>query len=266
MMDVYVCRRLQRHTLLMFLGMALCLCASSSAQVEANPGRPTVSTPATLTPLGYLQFESGILGAEVSGEFANRTGIEEVVKLTVAQRLEAIVQTEPLVLADLGPEGTSAVGDVSVGLQAVVLPGKKHRPAIAVSYFRRLYSSSAPDVDIGSSRQTALVLASFDWRKFHIDTNAIFAEQIQDQTHRAQYGQTFSVSHPAYGALGLTAELWHFTQPLLRSNAAGFLFAPTYTLKPNMVLDAGFNRGLTITSTRWQVFAGFTYLLPKKLW
>ena len=28
-------------------------------QPEANPGRPTVSTPATLTPVGYLQFESG---------------------------------------------------------------------------------------------------------------------------------------------------------------------------------------------------------------
>jgi len=25
---------------------------------EANPGRPTVSTPATLTPVGYLQFEN----------------------------------------------------------------------------------------------------------------------------------------------------------------------------------------------------------------
>jgi hypothetical protein len=31
---------------------------------EANPGRPTVSTPATLTPVGYLQFENGGLYAE----------------------------------------------------------------------------------------------------------------------------------------------------------------------------------------------------------
>src|SRR5882724_4331542 len=29
----------------------------------ANPGRPTVATPATLTPVGYLQFETGYLGA-----------------------------------------------------------------------------------------------------------------------------------------------------------------------------------------------------------
>jgi hypothetical protein len=32
-----------------------------------------------------------------------------------------------------------------------------------------------------------------------------------------------------------------------------------------VVLDAGFNRGLTSTSTRWEVFFGFTYLIPRKL-
>ena len=250
----------------MLLGLAFCLCPSIFAQVEANPGRPTVSTPATLTPVGYLQFESGVLGAEVSGEFANRTSIEEVVKLTVAQRLELLFQTEPLVLADAGPTGTSGAGDVSLGLQAVIFGGKEHRPTVSASYFRRLYSSPAPDLDIGSSRQTALILVSFDWGKLHVDTNAFIAEQIQDRIHRAQFGQTLSVSHPAYRFLGLTAEVWHFTQPLLKSNAAGFLFAPTYALKRNLVLDAGFNRGLTATSTRWEVFAGFTYLLPKKLW
>jgi hypothetical protein len=40
---------------------------SATAPVpEANPGRPTVSTPATLTPVGYLQFENGVLFAEHS--------------------------------------------------------------------------------------------------------------------------------------------------------------------------------------------------------
>jgi hypothetical protein len=33
---------------------------------EANPGRPAASTPATLTPVGYLQFETGVLGANYS--------------------------------------------------------------------------------------------------------------------------------------------------------------------------------------------------------
>ena len=266
MIIVHVIGRSSLQVLSMLSVLAFCLCPSTFAQVEANPGRPTVSTPATLTPVGYLQFESGVLGAEVSGEFANRTSIQEVVKLTVTQRFELLLQTEPLVLADVGPAGTSGAGDVSLGLQAIVLRGNEHRPTLSASYFHQLYSSPVPDLDIGSSREQALILLSFDWRKFHVDINGIVGEQVEDRIHRAQFGQTFSVSHPAYRSLGLTAEIWHFTQPLLKSNAAGFLFAPTYALKRNLVLDAGFNRGLTTTSTRWQVFAGFTYLLPKKLW
>ena len=58
------------------------------AQVEANPGRPTVSTPATLTPAGYVQFESGVLNALHSGEFSRRFGINEVVKFAPVERLQ----------------------------------------------------------------------------------------------------------------------------------------------------------------------------------
>src|ERR1700730_11900398 len=64
---------------------------------EANPARPTVSTPATLTPIGYLQFETGSLGATTSPEFGTRIGINQVTKLTIMPRLELFVQTEPYV-------------------------------------------------------------------------------------------------------------------------------------------------------------------------
>src|SRR5215467_11087683 len=103
------------------IAMAAILCMNMRAQstaapessaVEANPGRPTVSTPATLTPVGYFQFETGVLGAEKSGEFSNRTGIEEVVKLSVARRLELLVQTEPMVFSDLGDRTDSRPGEV----------------------------------------------------------------------------------------------------------------------------------------------------------
>ena len=62
----------------------LSLAASLAAQTgnepvpEANPARPTVSTPATLVPYGYLQFETGSLGATTSPEFGTRVGINQV--------------------------------------------------------------------------------------------------------------------------------------------------------------------------------------------
>jgi hypothetical protein len=67
---------------------------------EANPGRPTVSTPAKLTPVGYLQFENGTLFAEHSTEFSKRTGIGQVTKLSVLPRLELFLQSEPLAISE----------------------------------------------------------------------------------------------------------------------------------------------------------------------
>ena len=63
---------------------------------EANPGRPTVSTPATSTPIGYLQFETGAFGATDSPEFSTRISANEVVKLTVHPRVQLLLGFEPI--------------------------------------------------------------------------------------------------------------------------------------------------------------------------
>src|SRR5271170_4043600 len=108
---------------------------------EANPGRPTVSTPATLTPVGYLQFETGMLGATTSPEFGTRIGINQVTKLTVLPRLELLVLTEPYIHSSnsKGADKEIHPGEVFVGAQAILLPGDGALPTIAVSYIRRLY-------------------------------------------------------------------------------------------------------------------------------
>lgn len=239
--------------------------ATAAWAQEANPGRPTVSTPATLTPVGYLQFETGVLGAEHSPDLPNQISFNEVMKFSLNTRVELLLQTQPFAHSDLGPFRSNDPGDISAGLQAVLLPGTKKRPTVSVSYFRRVFGGTAPDLDIGSNRQSAIFLVSTDVVGFHVDTNAIFNEQIQDARHRAQFGQTLSISHGLPRNFGLGGELWHFTQPFQNGHAAGFLFGPTYTPRPNLVFDVGFNRGLTSTSTRWELFLGFTYLLPKKL-
>ena len=46
----------------------------------------------------------------------------------------------------------------------------------------------------------------------------------------------------------------------------GNLWAVTYAARKNLVFDAGFEKGLTGTSTHWEAFAGLTYLLPHRLW
>jgi hypothetical protein len=231
----------------------------------ANPGRPTVSTPATLTPVGYFQFETGYLGAWHSPGLSSQSSMNEVVKFTVAPRLELLVGYGPFAHSRFGSQSSNGKGGVALGLQGVLHRGEGARPTIALSYFRSVYGGETPDLDIGSSRNSVLVLGSADVKGFHYDTNFIFNEVTDTAARRAQFGQTLSVSHGIGGKFGLSGEIWHFTQPFLRGNAVGNLWALNYNARKNLVFDGGFNRGLTSTSTRWEVFAGFTYLLPHKV-
>jgi hypothetical protein len=232
---------------------------------EANPGRPTVSTPATLTPVGYLQFETGVLGALDSPEFSSRFSPNETIKFSVAPRLEFLVAGEPIAHYTSGGKTANSVADIFLGAQAVLIRGEDAKPIVAVSYFHRAYDGGAPELDFGSPINSFLVLASADVKGFHYDANAMLTELGQGTVRRAQFGQSLSISHPVKGKFTLSGELWHFTQPFLRGNAVGNLWAVGYAARKTLVFDAGFNRGLTGTSTRWEAFAGFTYLLPQRL-
>jgi hypothetical protein len=101
---------------------------------DANPARPTVSTPAPLTPAGYLQFETGSIGATTSPEFGTRIGINQVTKLTALPRLELLVLTEPYIHSSNSQCGDKEIhpGEVFVGAQAVLPAGDGTRPTIAV--------------------------------------------------------------------------------------------------------------------------------------
>jgi len=196
---------------------SLCLCITllsalarpAAAQSQppdepaANPARPTVSTPATLTPVGYFQFETGVLGATDSPEFSTRFGFNEVVKLSVASRLELLATGEPIAHYTVGANSANSVADVFVGAQVVVNAGEGATPTLAASYLHRAYDGGAPEVDFGSPTNSFLILASADVKGFHYDANAVFNELVQASVRRAQFGQTLSISHPIAGKFGL---------------------------------------------------------------
>ena len=184
-----------------FVG-TLCLLVARSLQAqtvaetvpEANPGRPTVSTPATLTPVGYLQFEDGLLYAARSPEFSTRTSLNQVTKLAVSSRLQALLLIEPLVHSHTdGSDAENHVGEVFLGVQGVLLPGERRRPTVSVSYIYRLYASPAPEIDIGTFHQSAIVLVSDDLLGFHFDLNGIASEQEDSGVRRAQSPSTSRV-------------------------------------------------------------------------
>jgi len=232
---------------------------------EANPGRPTVSTPATITPVGYMQFETGFLGATHSPEFSSRQSVNEIIKFSVSRRFELFAAAEPFAHYTADGQAANGTGEVFLGVQGIAYHGEGARPTVAVSYARRIYDGGVPELDFGSPRNSLLLLASADVLGFHYDANVMLNEVIDGTTHRAQFGQSLTISHPVSKKVAISGEIWHFTQPFLQSNAVGNLWALSYTARRNLVFDGGFNRGLTNTSTRWEVFVGFTYLLPHNL-
>jgi len=182
----------------------------------------------------------------------------------VAPRIELLAGFEPFAHSSSGTQSSNDKGGVSLGMQGVLHQGEGVRPTIAVSYFHSVYGGTAPDLDIGSPTNSVLILASADVKGFHYDANGFFNEVV-DTARRAQFGQSLSISHGIGGKFGLAGEIWHFTQPFLRGNAVGNLWAVNYNASKSLVFDGGFNRGLTSTSARWEVFAGFTYLLPHRV-
>ena len=274
---------------------------------SANPARPTVTNPATLPPVGYVQFEQGYLGSLESPETASQYGANQVIKLAVHPRLMFAVGYQPFAVStENGVAGSSRdAGAVQVGFQAVLFtptltappakspsdtaPGasdqaqKSPVPTVSFGYYHTVYGGTAPDIDLGSATNTALFLFSGDVGNFHYDTNFLVNEQDGDSNignhgiRRAQFAQTLSVNHSVFNpSFQVSVELYHFSQPLVDSTADGksvpranlfdLLIAPSYQVRPNLVVDGGFSHGFTSTSTRWQSFAGFTYLLPKRLW
>jgi len=124
--------------LLLMFGVFVPAATAQSGQGQtdepaANPARPTVSNPATLTRVGYLQFETGVLGATDSPEFSTRYGGNEVIKLAVSRRLEFVESSEPLV--HYTAEGITANGtaEVFLGAQVLLMPGEGAKPTLAVS-------------------------------------------------------------------------------------------------------------------------------------
>jgi hypothetical protein len=249
------------------LGGALVAAAQQPPAVSelANPGRPSVSSPATLTPVGYLQFQTGYLGAADSPDLSSQSSINEVLNLSVTPRVELIVNAQPYAHSRVEGQLTNEAGGVSLGIQGVIHHGQAVKPTIAVSYFRQIYGGNAPDLDIGSSTNNFLILASADVKGFHYDANLFFNEVVKDPVRRVQFGQSLSISHPLGKSFSVTGEIWNFSQPFLQSNAVGTLWALSYSVRKNLVVDGGFNRGLTSTSTQWEAFVGFTYLLPYKI-
>src|ERR1700751_3340852 len=131
------------------LGLGVALAATSqqppAVSLSANPGRPSISTPATLTPVGCLQFQVGYLGAAGSPEFSSQSSINAVVNFSVTSRVELLVSSQPYARSHVESQWTNEPGGVSLGIQGVIHRGEAaKRPPLPSAISTRFMAETRP--------------------------------------------------------------------------------------------------------------------------
>jgi hypothetical protein len=136
-------------------------------------------------------------------------------------------------------------------------------PSIAFSYAIKIPSASTED-DLGTGRvdHAFTFLASKDIAKLHVDFN--ITQFLVGQPNASGFDKNtqlnLAFSHVIRGGLQFTGELYGDTR--LNQTVPEFassLWALTYTIVPRLVIDGGFEAGLTSGGPHRHAFVGATY-------
>jgi hypothetical protein len=155
------------------------------------------------------------------------------------------------------------VGDNWLGPQIRIYKQTKRVPTLAFAYAAKIPSASS-DNGLGSGQvdHAFTFLASKDIAHIHFDFNVThFWLGRQGAPGFDQNDQlNLAFSHTIRGPLQFTGELYGNTES--NQSTPGFassLWALTYTVNPQLVIDGGFEAGLTSGGPHRHAFFGATY-------
>jgi len=269
-------RRVRRAARFRACVLALCACAlpdGASAQwmgrqtgcgadrIAATPNRPTVSNTAHVTQYGVLEVEYGWDRTwPEAGVRDTSTG--GMLKLGMLCDIELHwITTSFLSLVE--PAGTHrTIGDNWFGAQVRFHRQVKVLPSMALAYGVKVpTATTAAGIGSGYVDHALTFGASADAGATTVDFNltGLLAGRSGGGFDRNQQ-MALAVSHPIWRGLGFAAEAYGDTQLNAANQAfASSLGALTYTVKPRLVLDGGFETGLTAGGPHRHAFFGATY-------
>ena len=230
--------------------------------MAANPNRPTVANPADISQYGVLELEYGFDRVWPGGG-VRQTSAGGLLKFGMLCDVELRWNTTSFLLqTDLS--GThSGIGDNWLGPQVRVYKQTKLAPTLAFGYAVKIPSASSAD-GLGSGRvdHSFTLLVSKDIAKFHFDFNA--TEFLIGRPGESGFDKNqqlnLAFSHALRGKLQFTGEFYGDTE--LNSSTPRFvssLWALTYTVTPRLVIDGGFETGITSGGPHRHAFVGATY-------
>ena len=230
--------------------------------IAAHPNRPTVANPADITQYGVLELEYG--WDRLWPEWGiDQTSAGGLLKLGMLCDVEMRWNTTSF-LSQTDPSGTHrSSGDNWLGPQIRIYRQTTRVPTLAFSYAMKIPSARSDD-GLGTGRvdHAFTFLASKDIKRFHFDFNVSKFLIGRPDTSGLDKNQQVNLafSHVIHDGLEITGEVYGDTR--LNQMTPGFVSSPwalTYTVLPRLVIDGGFEVGLTSGGPHRHAFVGATY-------
>ena len=233
-----------------------------SDSIRANPNRPTVANPADITQYGVLELESGWDRSWPRPDSV-QSSVGELLKFGLLCDVE-LRWNSTVLLSQTDVTGTRrSFGDNWLGPQVRIYRQTKRVPTLAFSYAIKIPSANEQKgLGTGQTDHSFTFLASKEILSFHLDFNV--THFLVGRSIRNGFDQNdqlnLAFSRPIRGGLQFTGEIYGETQ--LTRTMPGFassLWALTFQITPRLVVDGGFEGGLSSGGPQRRVFAGVTY-------
>jgi hypothetical protein len=232
-----------------------------------NPGRPTLTDPASLTAPGWLEAEIGLQRA-LKGDLQLQTPL--TLKLTAPdRRLEYRLATSGYTW-QRDPDGghTDGLGDTFVSLHYLVTQQGAGSWDTAIRGTVKLPTASARrGLGTGRPDYGLLALASRDLSpSLHVDANLAYTALSRSATS----GQGAQLFASASATLPLRRSRWAYTNEIAWQSASQdqrlqltTMHGLSYAARPWDVRDVAVNVGLSSGTPACQVLFGRTFLLSR---
>ena len=229
----------------------------------ANPNRPTVADPADITQYGVLELEYG-WDRVWPQDGVRQTSSGGLLKFGLLCDIELRWSTTSYLFETDAGGTRSGVGDNWLGPQIRIYKQTAHVPTLAFGYAAKI-SSASPEDGLGNGRvdHAFTFLASKDIAGTHFDFNVTHFWIGHPFTSGFDQDDQLNLafSHKIRGPLLFTGEFYGETT--LNQATSGYvssLWALTYSITPRLVVDGGYEVGLTSTGgPHRHAFFGATY-------
>jgi hypothetical protein len=230
--------------------------------IAANPNRPTVSNPAQVTQYGVLEVEYG-LDRQWPQEGVRQTSSGGLLKFGLLCDIELRWNTTSFLSQTDAKDTHASFGDNWLGTEIRFHRQTTRLPTMAFSYAFKIPSASAEN-GLGTGRvdHSFTFGASESVAHFNFDFNVteFLVRQPAASSFDTNQQLALAFSHAIHGKLQFAGEFYGDTQ--LNTTTPGFassLWALTYTVVPRLVIDGGFEVGLTTGGPHRHAFLGLTY-------